>query len=381
MAKARIDMEGIVARVAAASESADEIGMVVLDVGTQGDELYFKTTQQGKKLGIDLTRLPGLYKAAHNMFKENRMLETCTRVVLLLNADYETVWNVRKTMLDENKDWKSELKLVDLVLTKHFKSAPTWTHRLWVLNKLLEQTDDRIDILDHELKVCTKVAEAYRRCYNAWCYRVNLCSLLSTSQLDSERHSLREWFKKHVSDYSSMNYMKCILTRIRKPQVICDEIAYCNHLVVNYPGHQALWQYKRDLFYILVNGHTSSITLGGLPFEVPSVDAAQHIIDECAQKHQSSDSLSETIDRDIQLSLSCAVENTCSRHAIQQQSALAYIVYVCRVLIRHKSGIPAQKLTRMPFACPGPCNPADLSPWMEYAAESLRQLATSGMDS
>lgn len=62
--------------------------------------------------------------------------------MLLVNADHYTAWNIRKHLLRTGHayeaDWnlKAEMRLLNLIFSKHPKSGEAWSHRRWVLNQL-----------------------------------------------------------------------------------------------------------------------------------------------------------------------------------------------------------------------------------------------------
>jgi hypothetical protein len=90
-----------------------------------------------------------------------------SRVVLLINADNYTAWNVRKRLITEaHSSIEQEYKyvwlaarprtmmlrgreshhdcgnrLVNLVMSKHPKSGETWAHRRWLIHHLASHTD------------------------------------------------------------------------------------------------------------------------------------------------------------------------------------------------------------------------------------------------
>ena len=173
-------------------------------------------------------------------------VDFASRVVLIVGADSNSTWNRRKELLESrlndpqmkrsrraarhrsrrgaprmmavvnNNDntgrrssvdpllaiLASELAFCALVLTKHPKSAETWSHRGWLLRMLLadlqqqqqarsrstprgnsniRSTTTRATTMAHcvahqqmlvrELVVCQRAAEQHPRCYYAWVHR------------------------------------------------------------------------------------------------------------------------------------------------------------------------------------------------------------------
>lgn len=392
----------------------DELGLVMLgDGGADSDatEEPFVLAADGRKLGVNLAQVIALYAAALRLFREqqasgaHRMLLASTKVLLLLNADYESAWNARRTLLaaalatasdaDAADVLHAERRFLDLVHTKHFKSAPSWAHRLWTLRLLLALSgrpgkaggpgpgkaggpSSRSADLEHELSVCQRVATSYRRCYNAWSHRTEVCGLLRRPQLLLERAAMRAWLHAHVSDHSAV----CYLLRVQRclgdpPRLLREDLAFAGYLAVKYPGHEALWLCKRALcFRLLAKTPTHELDVRTLrrrlgPWartdELRPAEPAQSDLDSLAArsleevevemqkkivfteakakaeakgeaKGESKEaaeverSAVETLCEELAFAAACALDDACAGAAVQRRCALSLIVFVCRAL-------------------------------------------------
>ncbi|GBG23898.1 Protein prenyltransferase alpha subunit repeat-containing protein 1 [Hondaea fermentalgiana] len=433
----------------------DEFGLVALageeDLG-EAKKVFFTDGDGGSKLGVDLGSGAALYRAARTLYetgnKEEESTQDMAKVVLLLSADYETVWNVRKMYLGKRNNVEElldEIRFTDLVLSKHYKSAPTWVHRHWALQQILGQhlnkeqghdegednigskrqsLDDRNrdertkenrlqrdTILQHELEICQRVAASYYRCYNAWSYRAEILgyfdahnSMEDRKALHHERLRLRSWFVRHVSDHSAMNQMLCVLRALgNPPDALEAEITLASRLAVRYPGHEALWRYKRGLVYSLLQrcseesapihivAHLCSGPLASLELDLSLVDSmaeADLNIELTQSNHDPwADSgdcarFAQILQDELTLALVCASDHTCARSEEQRRCALGYVMHVLRSSFRVSGrAIPsylATWLRRLPHARAGPLNPANdslLAAWAEAVSASLEHIA------
>ena len=61
-------------------------------------------------------------------------MAAATRAIVLINADHYTAWNRRKALVTAGRLCRlDELRLLDLVFSKHQKSQEAWAHRRWVV--------------------------------------------------------------------------------------------------------------------------------------------------------------------------------------------------------------------------------------------------------
>mmetsp|Transcript_12762 Transcript_12762/g.24757 ORF Transcript_12762/g.24757 Transcript_12762/m.24757 type:complete len:425 (-) Transcript_12762:170-1444(-) len=398
----------------------DEVGLVLFP--DEEPEVFVIDGEEQNKLGIDLARAAELYRAARKVYaKGGKDALAMSKVILLLGADFESCWNARKRGIfgDEylSEDLLSynesaclqEIKFTDLVLSKHFKSAPTWAHRSWVLRCMLRRCKSlevRQSILQHELDICLRVAGAYTRCYNAWSHRAQVTSLLNNDTdavlLHNERIKLRHWFVGHVSDHSSMSQMLCVMTALGNAEhILEEEINFASRLVARYPGHEALWRYKRGLIYHLLYkvsseerrmaaDHISEFLNGDIDADVSMIDefANDNLDLDLAQQEAawtSSDRYSRLnflLRSEIMLSIACANDLTCARSVEQRRCALTFMMHVFRTVYRalHRA-IPqalVSGLRKAPHNKAGPLHPnnnAIIQAWEDLINETLETVS------
>ncbi|KAK6179616.1 hypothetical protein SNE40_011934 [Patella caerulea] len=228
------------------------------------------------KLGVELWCIPILYQYAYDKLLSWRARdgtekflepgEVCNlcRAVLLVNPECYTVWNIRKECV-ENGDLTvdEDLKLGELILTKHPKSPETFIHRRWLLQRLLNKSllssndsnhsnssvessellvgVDGISVnflptnqntcsnnhilpkqidrnlhrtVHHEFDICLRAAEHYACNYNAWSHRIWLIQAAFNSAVQvllSEFRTTVTWFTQHVSDHCGFHYRQFLL--------------------------------------------------------------------------------------------------------------------------------------------------------------------------
>ncbi|CAH1783512.1 unnamed protein product [Owenia fusiformis] len=144
----------------------------------------------------------------------------------MVQADCMTAWNIRKELIEAGKHKVMEdLSLSALILTKHPKSAETFAHRKWLLEKIAKTCgaytatlNDTVNI-DLELQVCQGAADRYPNNYNAWTHRIWVVQTLAKEQLKvchKELHTTQKWINTHVSDHSGFHYRQFLFLEISK---------------------------------------------------------------------------------------------------------------------------------------------------------------------
>jgi len=89
--------------------------------------------------------------------------------VLEINPEFYSAWNFRRQILsslqstspDINKMLWSELHLLEAAIAKNAKAYCLWTHRLWVIDRLVEQGDSTV--LAKELLLCARCRKLHAR--------------------------------------------------------------------------------------------------------------------------------------------------------------------------------------------------------------------------
>uniref|UniRef100_A0A146MEX0 Protein prenyltransferase alpha subunit repeat-containing protein 1 n=1 Tax=Lygus hesperus TaxID=30085 RepID=A0A146MEX0_LYGHE len=141
----------------------------------------------------------------------------------MINPDITTFWNMRKDLINCGKlDPHFELHFAALVLSRKPKSSDVYTHRKWVLSKILRGYNDKIELLANEMNVCEVAADRYSNNYHAWTHRLwclNQGIALQSKRLHFFLQELswsQSWILRHVSDYSGFHYRQQVLS------MLCD---------------------------------------------------------------------------------------------------------------------------------------------------------------
>lgn len=326
--------------------SVDEIGMVILEGKS------YEWMDEGRRLAFDLKSLPKLYRASRLLFNAQKEIQACTTIMLLLNGEFETAWNFRKNLVKESNQWEKELFLCDLVLSKHFKSSATWAHRKWLLDQYVVAGENHCRYFDHELKICHKVCQAYPRCYNSWSHRNDICKFLTPKQLDDEMKLMREWFPVHVSDFSSMFYMKNLITASGNTlNQLQRDIIYCSSLVAKYPGHEALWKYKSCLVHDYISTYCyekqvllrvfDSLVDVDHTIDVEDVDLFAGLIlgSDHFEILSRENSVAKFLYRDLKVSYSMALDEYCANKKRQRRGGFIYLSKAFRKLLKNYSHV------------------------------------------
>jgi len=197
-------------------------------------------------------------------------LQCCTRILLLVNADNYTAWNLRKLLLsapplaDQAVDSAPstpsvrllsesfELRFLNLVYSKHPKSGESWSHRRWVLSRMEgfhskyhfgatlrnERGNGNGDapnaassptsptpppslysspIFQSELRMCERSADLYPKNYYAWMHRQWLVERIEKrEELLKELSVVDGWTESHINDYSGFFHRQVIWNQIAR---------------------------------------------------------------------------------------------------------------------------------------------------------------------
>jgi hypothetical protein len=116
-----------------------------------------------------------------------------------------------------------ELKFTAIVLSFKPKCSEVFTHRKWVLRKILQQPDlqpfTTLRFLQEDLKVTLLAASKYPSNYNAWNHRKWAMENLvpnchKTEILKQELKLSHGWTSNHVSDFSGLQFRQYLLQQI-----------------------------------------------------------------------------------------------------------------------------------------------------------------------
>lgn len=155
-----------------------------------------------------------LYMCCKHRLSNDRTDHQAATVILTVNPDFTTAWNIRKSFLKlpslSAEKIQCELHFSSLLLTRAPKSGDTWSHRYWLL-----LSNDNIDV-EGELNLAWMAASRAFSNYYATVHRVRLFQLLGSEQLDShtlnrELHNSRKWIATHVGDSSGWTYHRLLI--------------------------------------------------------------------------------------------------------------------------------------------------------------------------
>ena len=226
------------------------------------------------KLGIESWCIKHVYCYANKTFlelknapnfKDMQRLVELTRVLVMVNPEYASAWNSRKDLIRQNiLDPLEELDFSELILKKKPKSSDAFAHRRFLILFVIENfKDDNHDLIgnlvDHELKLCTKTAEKYSRNYYSWCHRLWMIQDVCKENpeiLRQEMDFLTTWIPSHVSEYSAFNYRQVLLSKMlpkiispeAKLEIISQEYSLLDSLFAQFLGRESLFLYRRFLF-------------------------------------------------------------------------------------------------------------------------------------
>lgn len=169
-----------------------------------------------------------------------------TTELLLLNADFYTVWNIRREALlayvdkiqrdiqqEENpndnnlfeeqvmKVWKDELSFTNDCLRKNEKSYSVWQHRIWILSKMPKSQ------YELEILLCNSFLTKDERNFHCWDYRSYISDVLAQRDIEKEFEFTTEKIRSNFSNFSAWHRRhKLLLRAMAMPEDKCPKT--CN---------------------------------------------------------------------------------------------------------------------------------------------------------
>ena len=137
-----------------------------------------------------------------------------------------------------------------------YHSPSSWSHRKWVLERLLVLAQDSnaesVWLIREEFNLCTMVAERYPKNYYAWTHRLYCVRQAEPTLLNEEWEFVLAWLPKHVSDHSAVHYggqvllqMVQVYNGLEMIDVIESGMQEGKRLVQMHPAHEVLWIFRR----------------------------------------------------------------------------------------------------------------------------------------
>eukprot|EP00249_Psilotum_nudum_P008082 c21031_g1_i2 orf=571-1995(-) len=201
----------------------------------------------------------------------NRLM-TYTRVLVIINCDYKSAWNVRKEMLASTTEatLSAELRLCNLALSHCPKSEEPWEHRRWVISQIMNYFSRGKmpkDVLQGELKHVEFIAEKSKMNYRSWhhcswlvqymplsqCLFEHLFNMISKESYDSQTCG---------EDRAAENQRICSHDTLQVMELWEDEIKWNEDLINFYRIREALWMHRRFLFYMWIRHIKPNVSFG-----------------------------------------------------------------------------------------------------------------------
>lgn len=216
-----------------AFEDIKEIGILL---ETPPDELSIDPNKALRRVdghfGLASWCLTPLYAEARRLLKRDSANIQAATVILIVNPDYRSAWNLRKELIREDIV-RSELLFSQLVLTRAPKSAETWAHRAWLLQKY--GCDGAQS--ERELEIAWRASSCAPNNYYAGVHRLRLLSHIPHHLLAEELIKGRKWLRTHVGDASGWWYHRALLERLEagdETHITCDEERWLSDMQARY---------------------------------------------------------------------------------------------------------------------------------------------------
>lgn len=217
-------------------------------------------------------------RLAHPSTTPSLLPSQLSRLSLLVQPEDYRSWNILK----RGSNSSLELKFAYFVLTKHPRSTEIFCHLRYLSNKISRDAKDnfaaKMALCRQGFAKCEEAAARYHGNYHAWDHRRFLASLLVNSPTDDdddddfndskdtnpnddtiaallqkELNDVKQFQSTRVSDACPFKY-RLFLVEMRSNAGLkgvhfefLEELAELNRLMSVYPGHESLWNYRRDL--------------------------------------------------------------------------------------------------------------------------------------
>lgn len=296
---------------------------------------------QSHKLAIAFAAISALYTYAGNIFRQYKSstldsdittqtsLIQSTRVILLINADHYTSWNIRKSLFSKSfLSYEQELAFVSLVLSKHPKSGDAWLHRRWIIT----EGKKSLSWINEEIKLCERSSNHYPRNYFAWSHRMWCVKQMSQAELLIEWAQMTKWNDTHIGDHSGFHHNQVIIQEIIKklPEsegntFLLNAMSALTSLQSIYPGHESMWLYRR----VLIKIYIKKIGAQQIDLEIKKLETEE---DGNLSNHNDwtdlVDGMISSLRAEFAFIQMCLNEEDIVDYDAQQRFALAHHVYV-----------------------------------------------------
>jgi hypothetical protein len=232
-------------------------------------------------LGISLTYVLPLYKLALQEFFKIRksvkdsdlssisedqwsMIDSTSRVALLLNPDHHTIWSARKLLLtrksqqsEKSQNWEMEVKFSQFLLTRHPKKTLIWSHWWWILCQSSPQNLP-FKLLESIHPIVQKAGHDYFANYPAWRFLWQVLSSVIKSHTNKDKLSKMiiqewdrawKWVQKHPTDPSGHHYL-CQICLYLLGEKYLEHLKRLEKLNELYGPRQVIWTHYYSFFEI-----------------------------------------------------------------------------------------------------------------------------------
>lgn len=179
---------------------------------------------------------------------EKKILNMASKVILCLNGEINTAFNVRKRLIDEGflKDFNEEMHFVEIICLKFKKTSVAWSYKLMLFEKMTKNcVEKEIQIFfEKEVFFIEEHLLKHPRNYYAWSHRLLLLKLLSTTinkderifLLEKELGLIKKYCEKNIHQYSAFHYLQFIIKKLMEDKHldINEEKAWIIQLIMIY---------------------------------------------------------------------------------------------------------------------------------------------------
>lgn len=187
--------------------------------------------------------------------------ERLSRLSLLAQPEDYRSWNLLK---HPRLDVTREIKFAYFVLSRHPRSAETYCHLRHVTRRASHGTASSVvSLCQRGFAECAAAASRYHGNYHAWDHRRFLASLLVDAgvedvedALQRELDEVKAWQSSRVSDACPFKYRLFLVETRSRGGVegvkfdFLEELTELDRLMRAFPGHETLWNHRRDLIQL-----------------------------------------------------------------------------------------------------------------------------------
>lgn len=257
----------------------------------------------GDKLGLESWCIKSVYKYCHQEFiswkvsrrdfdknfhdsSNIRDLIRLSNVILLLNPEFKTVWNFRRSLIASNRLLiDDDLKFSELVLSRKPRNPEVFSYREFLLQRL---PNISLRSLKHELDLTLKSSSKYFRNYYSWSHRIwfmtnlrprierkrssGLKSGMSVESFDQllfdDIETTRNFIRSHVSDFSGYQYIQFLIQHfhsytknncVNLLELLLIQFHFIDELLFLYPDRESIFLHRRFLLKTVKMNHPHSL--------------------------------------------------------------------------------------------------------------------------